>query len=143
MKVYLAGPMVGCDEKEIFGWRNKVAEELDDTNWDVCDPTIGTEFLVSNGMRMLMDNSSEGMNNDEVFHKDMFQLKQCDAILVNLEHLNGLSLGCFFEMGVAHALGMLIVVVNAGTRQMHPFVDIPCVNFDSLDEGIEFFKELF
>lgn len=142
MRVYLAGPMVGCDDKEIFGWRNEVTEGLNDTQWDVCDPTIGTEYLVQNGMRMLMDNAAQGITNAEVFYKDIYQIRKSDVLLVNLEHANGLSTGYAFEMGLAYERGMMVIVVNAGVRGNHPFIDIPAIQLDTVEQAIEFLKEL-
>ena len=39
IKVYLSGPMLGCDTELMKKWRNHVKEELKNTNYVFIDPT--------------------------------------------------------------------------------------------------------
>lgn len=143
MKVYLAGPMCGCDSKETFTWRDEVSEALDDiVVIQTIDPTKGLDYVYSEDTRLLPCNDHHGITNKEVFQKDIFLIDRCDVLLVNLYYQNSMSTGCFFEMGYAFANNIPIIVVNAGKKRDHPFIDIPAFNVDTMEEAIEYIKSL-
>lgn len=125
--VYLAGPIEGCTEEERNSWRNDIKNSLllsDITSFSPDDAQI--------------ENRAD---EHEIFHKDLFQIRQCDIVLVNLEHMNKKSFGTPFEMGYAYAMNKLIVVVAREDQLYHPFVTMGSVFFTDLAEAREFIKD--
>ena len=73
MNCYLAGPIGGCTDEEVFGWRREAARLL--APFGVLDPTRrdyrGRELDLSNReVRQLVD-------------ADLDDIKACDAVLLN------------------------------------------------------------
>lgn len=142
MKVYLAGPMCGCDSNETYDWRDEVANALADVDIEVYDPSVGLDYIFEEDDRLLPCNDHHGVTNKEVFQKDIFMIDQCDILLVDLYYQNPMSTGCYFEMGYAFAKGKPIIVANAGVKKNHPFIDIPAFNVDTVEDAVEYIKGL-
>ena len=142
MKVYLAGPMCGCNGREMFDWRDDVIERLNDYKIECIDPTEGLDVILGETDRLKMNHAEDGISNTEVFHSDLYLINTADVFFANLEFFNEKSFGTPFEMGYCYAKGIPIVIVNPGHREDHPFVEVPAIVYDTLDEGVDYLIRL-
>lgn len=146
LRVYLGGPIEGLTYEQAVDWRTRCIFEFRSySNVSFYDPMSGKQHLIGTGP--ITSGSSKVKNhftskNDSVFYRDVTEVRRCDILLVNLSHLNGGSTGTFFEMGFAYGLGKLIIVVGAGKKAEHPFIQVPAILVCSLDEAFELIKGL-
>lgn len=147
IKIYLAGPIEGCTLEEATVWRVAVSDELLDTA-KCLDPMEGKRNIVDCGQVITSPNLKPEFIHmafpDVVFHRDMAMIRACDVVLVNLQYLgNKRSIGTMFEIGAAHAMGKLIVVVDPhGLAMDHPFIHMSSVVFLSMEMAIDFICSL-
>lgn len=94
MRVYLAGPMLGCSDDECHGWRRWCKERL---RCEVVDPA-GRDYR-----------GRELANMAEIVERDKADILRCDVLLVNHRRP---SVGTAMEVLFAWEHGKKVVTVN-------------------------------
>ena len=125
-KVYLAGPIMGCNYEECTAWRSVAKAWLAKHGIDGYSPMRGKEFL-RNEPRI-----SEGNDYDDlplaapsgITSRDFRDCTTSDAILVNVLGAKKPSIGTIMEIAWAHAYRVPIVLVmeTTGNPNDHVFV---------------------
>lgn len=123
--VYLSGPMTGCSDLEMEGWRQSVSGILADISIKTLSPTRHLEDLIYLGDRF-------------AFYRDYNDVKNCDALLVNFLGAKQVSIGTIFEVCWAHMLKIpCVIVMNNGNQHSHLFVkEAASVIVPTMKEGL-------
>jgi len=133
LNVYLAGGINKLSYEQAFGWRIKVTKELLKYGINCLNPIASKDFDKFNS-------GGKFTEGDKVcYWRDLFLVKQSDIVLMNLN--NGQSTGTMIEKGWCDVLGKLVVVVSEEPIK-HPFVYEKAIIFKTIDDAIEFIKEL-
>ena len=111
-RIYLAGPIHGCNESQRSFWRRRIRDKWGD-KFDFIDPT---DQLVSS---QTSDDAAY-----EIISKDQQAIKECDAVLANMWKE---SIGT--AIGIVHAKleGKLVAVVDPnhlGSRVLAFYADV-------------------
>ncbi|HJS83558.1 MAG TPA: hypothetical protein VJ742_12065 [Nitrososphaera sp.] len=97
-KVFLSGGIEGCEDRGL-AWRLKAQTLLEKHGFVVESPLI------------IAPNMESPFNEvNEIVHRDLYLLRQCDMILVEYNIPNRCYIGTDVEMVKAHELGMPIIV---------------------------------
>lgn len=123
LKVYLSGGMRS-------NWQNRVID------------SSHNNFTFFNPANHNLKNSKEYTN------WDVFYTKRCDIIFAYMEKDNPSGIGLSFELGIANALGKLIILVDEKSCNDSKFEiyfkivkDSSNIIFDKLQDGIEFLNK--
>jgi nucleoside 2-deoxyribosyltransferase len=114
-KIYLAGPIAGKTYAESATWRDDFVNiaRVYDFPFEGISPLRGKSELLSEGQQFdhLGIDSNPISTSKAVFARDTFDVKRCDAVLVNLQQTS-LSVGTLVELGMAHAYGKPIFALK-------------------------------
>lgn len=136
-KIYLAGAM-GAFGKEQFNegnsWREymKILLEHTDSQYRVicCNPNDYYNFLEKNHKTEL-----------EVQRFDLDKVKNSDLIIVNF---NADSIGTSKEIAIANDMGIPVIGLNEGKRELHPWDINDCRRiFDKVEDLIEYVIDFY
>ncbi len=98
-RVYLAGPIFGCEDVEATNWRSCAKDLL--VGVEVCDP-MDRDYR-----------GQEDLNVAEIVEEDKATIDTCDYLLVKFDKP---SVGTSMEMLYAWERGKAVVVVSEGDR---------------------------
>lgn len=126
-RVYLAGPIKGCQEDKIFEWRNHAASAL---IYPTLDPAAARNFAHKE--------SSQPLN--EIVNPDKHDI---DASAVLLAYCWQVSVGTSMEILYAWERGKYVVVVIPNTETASAWIIAHAhAIFHDLDEAIKHINEL-
>jgi nucleoside 2-deoxyribosyltransferase len=144
--IYLCGPISGLTWEEATRWRIDVTKRLNGL-CTILSPLRNKEkFLKDVGV---IEGAYEHLltTPDAVVTRDLFDVRQADALLVYNPPSYKMSIGTPFEMGYAAALQKPIIVVlhPDDPLRKHPFIlDLPFgVVVASIREAITYLLNLF
>lgn len=115
MKVYLAGPISGLSYEGAVDWREYAEERLSDTLGPFVDPR--SPMRMKEHLKHVEEFRPTGYDTEEIMDsravvaRDIFDVRTADVILMNLAHVERVSVGTMIELGAAAALNKLVVTV--------------------------------
>lgn len=123
--IYLAGPISGCNEDQIMGWR-----------------LHANKIFAQEGMVGLcpIDVTSEGMDLKSIaVLRDKMDVERCDAVMMNLSGAMRVSIGTMVELGWASAYKKpIILILEKGNLHDHGFVTTLADDiYETVDEAIK------
>jgi len=123
--VYLAGPIIGCSWEEASGWRTTAAALLQSHGIGSYSPLRGHSFLADE-TEIQPFSHAVFISDEEMVHRDLGDIFQSDAVIVNLLAAKRISLGTMVEIGWAYSFGRLIVAImeEEGNLHDHPFTRV-------------------
>lgn len=128
--VYLAGPISGCSQEQILGWRALAEETLSD---------YGIRTLCPIDVKSNWDAIGEA-----AILRDKIDVQRCDIVLMNLLGASYVSIGTMVELGWADAYGKpVVLVMEPGNVHTHGFVrSLARFKCSSLAEAFETIKTI-
>lgn len=132
--VYLAGPIEGNTIDQIHGWRNRVANEVDE-NIGTINPYRGAEKLNKTGA--YSDRISKAIHD-----KNLMDSKTCDLMIANMPDdliSKRPSIGTIYELAWFDMMNKPIILVSTNQQLItHPLV-VSSVGwvYDNIDEAID------
>jgi nucleoside 2-deoxyribosyltransferase len=117
--VYLAGPITGLSYDEAVSWRHEVISRLGMTAPHVrcLDPMRAKQHLADLSEIGAFGHPGGLLGEHAVVTRDLWDVKRCDVVLMNLSGATAASIGCMVELGWAHAHGKFTVVVLPETER--------------------------
>lgn len=143
--VYLAGGIAGLSGQDATDWRKLAVGRLwRDFQIDTRDPMRAKKFLSQQRQisRDFHDYTASGVffTSRGIMTRDFNDVKQCDALLVNLLGATVPSLGTIMELAWAYAMQKPAVVVieeSGNPHDLHPMIhEAMPFRVTTLDEGI-------
>lgn len=134
IKIYEAGGMSGLDLDTMNNWRLKATELLKSysDNIHTINPVEYYNFSMS----------KENYTEHEVKFFDLYQVKNCDLVLVNLD-LSINSIGTAIELHEAHD-NWHIPVIGYGEKEIHPWMELSLTKrVKTLEEAVEHIIEYY
>ena len=133
-KVYLAGQVTGLKDYGV-AWRKEICEKLEKKGiWGI-NPVRG-RFLLGDELYF-----------DEKFitERDINDMEDADAVLVNFLNTDVVSKGTFFEMGYCVAMGipMIIVIEEDNVNKYFMSEYSATLVCDNLEEAIDYLEYMF
>lgn len=119
--VYLAGPIKGLTFSGATAWRRIAADLLEAEGIRSIDP-VERELRNHQG---ILDCAADGLmsNQRAIVVKDRDHIRRADAMLVNLDGAERVSIGTMIEFGWADAKRIPVVtVMQSGNPHDHAFV---------------------
>jgi nucleoside 2-deoxyribosyltransferase len=149
MIIYLAGPMTGKTPEAAKAWRDHVIMELEPDGFVLTSPMrVETTYLKAK-KAIAADSFGERstiaeMRPSAIYERDMFDVRNADIILANMNDADIASLGSSHEIGYADALGRATIILVARPGNLyreHPIVaQAAGVIFDELPEAIHYIR---
>lgn len=141
--VYLAGPISGLSWTNATTWRRDAADLINKLEMGCIDPTHN---ITQPDDDTVFDwkEAWKGEGNDRrVFYEDIeLGVLQADVVLVGYPTGFQSSGGTAFELGVAYAYGIPIVIWNPTCAEIHPFLDVPSYAWSrDLTQAVKFVGE--
>lgn len=140
--VYLAGPMTGLKYEDCIVWRKQVCESFP-INIKGISPVRDYEDL--RGKVLEKFGGGRPLNSSKaVYQRDSYDVRRCDAMLVNLLGSEIVSIGTCVEIGWATALQKpTVVVMDKGNIHDHPLIS-EAVGFicHSLEDGVHMISSI-
>lgn len=140
--MYLAGAITGLTYGEAVGWRTAVSDALVNLGYDVYSP-MREKLNLSDRFDQVAIPHTDPFFRDP-YERDTLDIRRSDFVIANMWRVdprNG-SVGTFFELGYARALGKYIIVVNPDGDSLHPFVAGPANEVvPTLDDAIRLLAE--
>ena len=146
-KVYLAGPIAGCEYDAAIDWRDEAARWFHLREIITLSPmraksqlaggVISHDFRNYNGIGYGPFYTSQG-----IMTRDFNDVKTCDVALVNLLGSKRISLGTVMELAWMYAFRKPVVIViepsTVSVYKAHPMVGaaLGALQFPSLMQGI-------
>lgn len=136
--VYLAGPISGLSFEEGSGWREYCEANLKNT----FNPLLPSDKdHLTDGNKFSNGKDLDNLISDMFFSRDLYWTEKCDIIIANFTiRPPVLGSGTIYELGYAHALRKLIILVG-------PDENIPLfatkganVHFQTIEEAVEYIK---
>ena len=131
--VYLAGPIEGCDDKEINLWRSK------------CHVGFLENIIGINPYRAESESNTEETRK-RIAMKNYMDVKSSDLILANMpREINNRrpSYGTTMEIGWAYSMQKPIVIVSDDPEvHYHPLLSVAGAHFYDLEEAIDYINVL-
>lgn len=138
--VYLAGPIEGESWGDAKTWREAATFRLAKLGIGTTDPLRGKDYLKDEA-QLRSEYAEHVMSTAEgLFERDLFDVRNASALLVNVSAAKKVSIGTTFEVAVAHENRVPIVAVRGDDlHHKHPFWDAACraYSVDALDHAIE------
>ena len=99
-KIYLAGPITGCSWGESEDWRDAF-KKFEIPNVECYSPLRGKEYL--KGDRMIADSYMQHRMSTAkaIMVRDAFDVRTCDAVVVNFQGAQRVSIGTVMEVAWA------------------------------------------
>ena len=117
--IYLAGPFLGCEDEEIYGWRQTIKSKLSE-KYDFLDPA---------------NRIGKGMSDEEIVEGDKRDIYLSDILLVN--HTKP-SDGTAMEILFAWDYDVNIITIT-NDHEVSPWIKYHSTNlFKSIDEVISY-----
>lgn len=111
MKVYLAGPMENVSETEMHDWRLHAEAILERSDIQTLNPTRRRHRGEQKYMK-------------RIFELDLLDIRNCDMVLVNLNHESLAKHGTAMEIFYAnYVLKKPVVAFKAELTRYHPFFE--------------------
>lgn len=130
-KIYLAGKMSGLSFDEMNKWRKEATELLRYENVHIENPCYYYNFEMN----------PEDYTENEVKKFDLWLVKNCDIVLVNLDHPD--SIGTAIEVHEAYN-NWNKPVIGFGTVQNHPWIEL-CITkrCETLEDAVNHIKDFY
>ena len=126
--IYLAGPIGGCSDGEIHGWR------------EYCK-RLAPEFFYEDPSNRIYK-GREHIDFQELVEKDLIQLKRSDIVLINWWRPHLPSVGTAMEMAYGRLWAKKVVIVHPDAHDpsigMHPWILYHATEFYSTLGGALF-----
>ncbi len=131
-KIYLAGKMGGLSLKEMNTWRLQAKSLLE----------VSDRIATQNPCDFYNFERDRSTYTDlEVKRFDLFLVKNCNLVLVNLDHPD--SIGTAIEIHMAHDVWN-IPVIGFGTAINHPWIETSIdKKLNSLEEAVDYINEFY
>lgn len=148
-RIYLAGPITGCNFKTAaLSWRKEVADALEADGIKVYSPMRGTPEIKRGGKYPAMANHSGSPfdSTNGILHRDYYDVRKADLIFACLLNAPRVSIGTVCEYGwaSAHNVPILTVMEPEGNFHEHLFIKgLSAYVVPSIAEGIEIAKLFF
>lgn len=145
--IYLAGPITGLSYEGCTDWREDViiGFEVGTSHIQGVSPMRTKQYLT--GETTIGDSYEQHIMSSQrgIFARDTWDVRRCDALLVNLLGATRVSIGTVMEIAQAKELNKPIVLVmekgnihdHAMLREACPFIT------DDLDVGVDVIMSLF
>jgi nucleoside 2-deoxyribosyltransferase len=134
-KIYLAGPIKDCSEKQKSGWRDFVTEKLTGV-YEIYDPVKfeWDEIISKEKVETLEEDASK-----MIVETDLEYIKKCDVVLAGVWKF---SAGTMMELVYATRFNKIIFVICPNELR-GPWIKYHSTKlFDSLTSAIETLKEM-
>ena len=133
-KIYLAGKMQGLSLEDMNGWRQQITNLL----LMKTDKSLHIENPV-NYYNFEMDRSQ--YTDKEVKEFDLWLVKNCDLVIVNLDYPD--SIGTAIEIHMASA-EWGIPVIGFGTREVHPWMELSLTKrCKTMEEAVQYIFDFY
>lgn len=152
MKVYLAGPIIGCAYRDCTNWRIWVKDQL--AKYDIVglSPMRSKNYLDKSGVIDKCYDGRKDLNplagvissSRGITTRDRWDVTRSDIVLVNLLGTESVSIGSVMEIAWADLCRIpIVVVMEKGNIHDHPIIN-QCIGFkvNSLIESVEVIKAL-
>lgn len=149
--VYLAGPITGLSYDATTDWRAAASKALGAHGILGISPMRCKEFLA--GARRIAGSYEDGALGAAagIYTRDRHDIRQCDAVLMNLLGVSSPTIGCMIELGWADAFSIPVVLVIEREQdtaaaasefslmlRQHPFVSrIAGYRLPTLEAGLD------
>jgi nucleoside 2-deoxyribosyltransferase len=150
--IYLAGPITGLDYQGCTEWRESFSEQLKDmSNGNIVglSPMRGKTYLQNVGV-IGHGNEKYGIlsGGKSIVCRDYYDVRTCDAIVMNLLGAKKVSIGSMFEVAWAHAHSKPLILVIESDRQdnihHHDMLhEMAGYTVDNLDDALYILGALF
>lgn len=149
-KVYLAGPITGLSYDESVNWRDNVELTFEESPILTLSPMRSkpelSEHNVIEKVFELKDNVQNSLCCSRgIITRDYNDVKNCDAILVNLQDESKISIGTVMEIAWAKAFQIPVVAIVSEKDELynHPMIN-ECIGFrtKSIEDACEIIKAL-
>ena len=131
--VYLAGPIEGCNEKEINLWRSK------------CHIGFLENIVGINPYRAESESNTEETRK-RIAMKNYMDVKSSDLILANMpKEINNRrpSYGTTFEIAWGYSMQKPVVIVSDDPKvHYHPLLSVAGAHFYDLEEAVDYINVL-
>jgi nucleoside 2-deoxyribosyltransferase len=136
LKCYLAGRMSGLTFEQMNSWREKTTKLLKEKS----DNTIHTENPCHYYSFELEPST---YTEKEVKEFDLFLVKNCDIVLVNLNFAD--SIGTAIETHMAHDVWDIpVIAVKSKNNISHPWIDLSVTKFcETIEEAVDHIVEFY
>ncbi len=124
-KVYLGGPIDGLSFDESTDWRRTAKNVLESYGFKAMSPMRGKDYLRNESVITGSYEQHPMSSEQGILGRDMFDVRHCDALLINYEGALKTSIGSVMEQMQAYDFHKYICVVmplNANNFHDHPFV---------------------
>lgn len=130
-KIYLAGKMSGLSFDEMNKWRKEATELLRYENVHIENPCHYYNFEMN----------PEDYTENEVKKYDLWLVKNCDIVLVNLNHPD--SIGTAIEIHEAYN-NWNKPVIGFGIAKNHPWIEL-CITkrCETLEDAVNHIKDFY
>lgn len=146
-KIYLAGPISGCEYRECTDWRKDVTQRLSPLGVECLSPMRAKEYLEKVGKiegsypELGAFASAKG-----IMSRDHWDCMRADLVFFNLLGATRVSIGTVMELAWAwadHAKPTVVVMEKEGNIHAHPMVD-EAIRFaaTTIDEGIHLVRAI-
>jgi nucleoside 2-deoxyribosyltransferase len=123
--VYLAGPITGLDYQGCTEWRDSFSERLDDMSRGQIvgmSPLRGKKYLENTGI-IGHGNEKYGIlsSGKSIVCRDYYDVRTCDAVVMNLLGAPKVSIGSMFEVAwaYAHSTPLILVIEEDREENIH------------------------
>ena len=148
--VYLAGPITGCTYGDCTDWRGWVIDNLPQGIVGL-SPMRHKEYLLERtsgaDLGHVADQYPDFVLSSQrgIFARDHWDCKRCDALLVNMQDAERVSIGTVMEIAWAHAYGKpIVLIMEDGSIHDHSMLREACpFRVKDLDEAVEVLSALF
>jgi nucleoside 2-deoxyribosyltransferase len=108
MKVYLAGPITGLNYETATIEREQITKALESFGITCVSPMRHDDMEWTDVFKPTCADAEQARR---VVKRDSFDIRNCDAVLVDLRNTERVSLGTVWEMGFAYALDKPVFLV--------------------------------
>ena len=146
MKVYLAGPIKGCNYAECTDWREHAIKSLQPFGIIGISPMRAKEFLKNEKKIDDLPYDHLLAGDRGIITRDHFDVMTCDFMLANLLEVDKASIGTMIEYGWAYSYRkpVITVIENQGNPHDHPMIrEITGYRVETLESGLEIAKAFF
>lgn len=129
-RIYLAGRIKEDALDSAFYWREYASEVIRNIGAYPVNPMSNTTYFMDDKVHRYKD-----VNFHYIYHQDLSLLNTCDAVLVNLSHIEE-GCGTLFELGFATAKGLPIA--GYGATSKHPFIVNSVAIKPTIEEALQY-----
>jgi len=126
-KIYLSGPILGCEKKRAKKWRLNIMSKLK-YKYDFIDPTTEMYEVEADHFKEVVSFAEKG-------------IEECDIVLAYIPFY---SMGTSIEIYWAYKANKKIIAVLKNTNEMSAFLKkYADIIFENLDEAYDFLEGEF